>query len=662
MHQLAEGCNAVCGIFGHFMLFDADPALVEEMGQRLIHRGPDGIGVFRDKFLSFGATRLAIIDLSAPAGPIFNEDGRIGVALNGEIYNYRDLRQQLEAAGHQFSTATDTEVIVHAYEQWGDCFLEHLRGMFAFCLYDSVTCRIMLVRDRLGEKPLYYAWTSSGGLLFASEPKALLAHSAMRRAVRTEAITSFLILGYVPAPHTLYDGIEKLAPGEVLTVTPHGRDVRSYWHGPTDVGASLSYRDSVKRVRAALDEAVSLEMVSDVPVGAFLSGGVDSSAVVALMSQMRSTPIRTFTVGFDFEPGSSEDVKFNLDARYARDVAALYKADHETIYLPTDERLSQLLPALVYFMDDPIVMPTIVQSVFVAALARKAGIPVLLSGEGGDELFLGYNHFRLDLMVSRYKRLPNVLRQYVLDPLGQALPARGASVRKLQAKARLEEGLPRFLSWMQVVAPNRVPELLNDSTAAQCGLSGLERTVAPLLKHPTTRHFTDRLAYAGLRLQLAENHNMRVDRMSMAMSIEARAPFEDYRLAEFALRLPLEYKLRRGDFKVVLKDAIADLVPPAILNRPKWGFNPPASNWLRTGLRPLLLNTLSRERVEAVGVFQPDAIQRAIHAHIDEHQYELWPLWSALIFHLWHQIFIEGDGGNRPDLSPDSLTQIARIG
>jgi len=329
----------LCGIFGHFLLGDADPALVERMGRRLAHRGPDGMGVFRDPLLSFGATRLSIIDLSAPAGPIFNEDERIGVVLNGEIYNYRALRSELEKAGHHFRTATDTEVLVHGYEQWGRDFVDRLRGMFSFCLYDSYQQQVMLVRDRMGEKPLYTHFPAGGGLIFASEPKALFEYAGLRPCVNREAAPAFMTLGAVPAPQTLFEGVFKLAPAERLIMSTSARQSEAYWRGQADARHAPPYGEAVRLVRDALSDAVAAEMVSDVPVGAFLSGGLDSSAVVALMQRTAAGPIQTFTVGFNFEKDSRADLKFNVDTRYAALVAERLKTTHHTILMPAGEHL-----------------------------------------------------------------------------------------------------------------------------------------------------------------------------------------------------------------------------------------------------------------------------------------------------------------------------------
>lgn len=644
----------MCGIFGQYALTGADRDLAERMGARLRHRGPDGIGIHADGRIAFGAGRLAIIDLPAPAGVIFNEDRSAGVAFNGEIYNFRDLRAELERAGHHFATHTDTEVIIHGYEQWGDAVVDHLRGMFAFAIWDARRDRLLLARDRLGEKPLYFTTASDGSFLFASEIKALFAHPGVRRAVNEDGIQPFLILGYVPPPGTLFAGIEKLAPGERLIVegeAPPRREV--YWQPVMDFSAAPpSYDEAVRQVRAAVWEAVEMQMMADVPIGTFLSGGVDSTAVTAIMQKLSGQPVNTFTVGFDMPPGSPEDAKFNVDLRHAEQVAAAFGTRHHAIRIRADESLVDLLPRLIYSMDEPINVPTIIQTASVAALARQHGVPVLLNGEASDELFMGYSHYRLDRLLDRYLRVPHLLRRSVLTPVMERLPgARFEDVRTLAAKSRVTDPAARYLEWLRVLDARKTFTLLRRGPSYEWTL----RRLRPLLEEPTTRHFADRIAFASLKLVVAENHNMRVDKMAMAFSVEARAPLQDYRLAELALRLPLPYKLREGDVKRVFKDAMRDLIPDFVLARPKWGFNPPASDWLRTCLRPLLDRWLSREYVNSVRIFDPAAVAAVVNAHVVEHRYELFPVWSSLIFHLWHAICIDESLQADAPLSPDDL-------
>lgn len=632
----------MCGIFGHYCPTGPSLELVERMALALTHRGPDGYSVRVAGGLAFGAGRLAIIDLDAPAGPLFNEDGKIAVIFNGEIYNYKALRKELEGHGHVFATRTDTEVIVHGYEQWGVDVLDHLRGMFALGIWDVERERLLLARDRMGEKPLYYTEFENGEILFASEIKALFEHSRLRRAVHTEMLPHYLVLGYVPPPHTMFAGIRKLAAGERLILDRGVLRVERYWTPVLDATGAPPYNESVVELRAALFDAVEAQMVSDVPIGAFLSGGMDSTAVVAIMQRVSGAPVRTFTVGFEAEPNSKADIKFNVDARYAALVSAELGTQHHLIRIRQDETLSALLPHLIYALDEPISIPTIVQTAYVAALARMHNVPVMLTGEAGDELFLGYNHYRLDRVIDRYLRLPALLRNHVLNPLFMRLPSpQFDRFRKLARKAQAADPPTRYLEWLRLVEPQRLPELLADPTPGKNGLAAIHATLMPYLEAPHTRHFADRVAYTGLRLPLPENGNMRVDKMCMAMSIEARSPLQDYRLVEFALRLPLHYKLRNGDSKKIFKDAASDLIPEAVRNRPKWGFTPPASEWLRTALRPLVERVLSPQRVEAAGFFQPEAVQRIVKAHIEAGEYELQTVWSLLVFHLWHALYID---------------------
>lgn len=627
----------MCGIFGQYNPLGADRALIERMALRLAHRGPDGYGTYHNgAALAFGAGRLAIIDLAAGVQPIFNENRNVAVVFNGEIYNYKTLRAELERAGHVFATHTDTEVIVHGYEQWGIAVLEHLRGMFGLGIWDEAQQQLLVARDRLGEKPVYYAALDGGEFLFASEAKALFEHIGLRAAVNREVLPAYLLLGYVPPPHTLFAGIEKLAPGEYLIANRDGIRKALYWQPVMDASGAPDYADAVEQVRAALLETVEMQMMSDVPIGAFLSGGVDSTGIVALMQRLSSQPVQTFTVGFDAPPGSPADLKFNVDRRYAAAAAKALGTEHHEIMLRADDSLRALLPHLVYSMDEPVSMPTIVQTAYVAALARLNGVPVLLSGEAGDELFLGYNHYRMDQQLGRYLSIPPLLRQGVITPLLERLPSERA--RKLAHKSRQTDPAARYLEWLRRMEPARTGDLLAQDVSGEPLAQGLRRVLA----EPRSPHFADRIAYADLRVALAENMNMRVDKMSMAMSVESRAPLQDYKLVELALRLPLSYKLRRGDFKTIFKDALGTSIPEDILKRPKWGFNPPASDWMRTILRPLVEQTLTKERVAEAGVFRPEAVAGLIQAHIVERKYEMWPLWTALVFHLWHGLYIDG--------------------
>lgn len=646
----------MCGIFGHINPRGSDRALVERMARRLAHRGPDGYGIHAEGMLAFGAGRLAIIDLSAPAGPIFNEDGSVGVAFNGEIYNYRALRTELEGAGHVFRTKTDTEVIVHGYEQWGRDVLSRLRGMFALALWEQANQRLLLARDRAGEKPLYY-WQQGDDFLFASELKALLEHPGLARKLDPQAVTHYMILGYVPSPGTILEGVQKLEPGSWLTLESGRIQAGTYWQAEMDTtGTPPPYPEAVRQVRAELERAVESRMVSDVPVGAFLSGGIDSTAVAAIMTRVLGSPLNTFTVGFDTATNNAViDQKFNNDLRFAEMAAQQYGTQHHAVLWRDTPAIATLLPKLVYSMDEPLMQPAIVQTALVSGLARLHGIPVLLTGDGGDELFCGYTHFRTDWIVERYLRLPALLRDSVLNPVLEALPDRSGRLRTLARKSRDTDPTRRYLSWKRMMSFEHLAELTGNPV--NNAYDTVNRVLLPLLSRPNTRYFTDRLAFVQLASWIADESNMRVDKMTMAMSIESRAPMLDHDFMALALRLPLGYKIRGSDFKLVLKDAVADLLPEPILKRPKWGFLSPMSHWLRTTLRPLVDQYLSAAYVREVGLFKPDVVSRIVREHMDKDDYHFSEVWSLLMLHLWHATMLDGTCDPGAPITPEELVQ-----
>ncbi len=648
----------MCGIFGQYRADgNSDHNLVTRMAARLAHRGPDGDGTYRsaDGVLAFGAGRLAIIDLDAPAGPLFNEDNTVGVAFNGEIYNYRDLRRELEAAGHQFATETDTEVVVHGYEQWGAGVLERLRGMFALAVWDERERRLLLARDRTGEKPLYYT-EIDGGLLFASEIKGLLLHPNLHPAVNPDALPHFLAVGYTPPPLTMFAGVNKLAPGEMLTFDADGCTTRRYHTFSMDTRqASHPYDEAVTAVREALTEAVEMRLMSDVPVGAFLSGGLDSTAVVALMAQAMGRPVETFTVGFNFEGDTHNDTKFNVDQRHGADAAQILGTNHHEITVNMGTSLATVFPHLVAALDEPVAQHAIVQTAYVAALARTYDIPVLLTGDAADELFLGYTHYPADQQLARYLAVPRLLRHGLLDRAFAAQPWSDA-LQTLAYKSRHdEEAVRRYLAWMRVTGVDETAALTDGRLTYSDAFAPVDASLSPLLAAPQTPHFADRIAYTSLRRWVAEDSNMRVDKMTMLASVEARAPFQDPALIDLAFSLPLDYKLRDGVRKRILKDAVRGLVPDTVIDRRKRGFAPPSSEWMRGALRPLVEQYLSRDYVASVGIFSPDEVARHVEAHHTHQGYHLWTVYPLLVFHLWHALYIDGSLTLDGPMTPERL-------
>lgn len=630
----------ICGIFNHHGA-PVEPTLLKRMTDAIAHRGPDGEGYFCDAHLGLGFRRLAIIDLNTGDQPIYSENRRIVTVYNGEIYNYRLLREELTAAGHIFATQTDTEVLVHGYEEWGVELVHKLRGMYAFALWDTEKRRLLLVRDRTGQKPLYYAqWGDT--FIFASEIKAILTHPAARRALNREALPEYLALGYMLPPRTMYENIYKLAPGSFLLLEPDKPPViTEYWRPTLQPDNSYSRQENAERIRAKLLETVASHMMSDVPLGTFLSGGVDSTTITALTGRLSGQPVESFTVGFDYQGDAAGDKKFNVDLYYARQAAEFLGCHHHEIVLRHEDRLADLLPQLVYALDDPIADTAIIQTMFVNALARQHGVPVLLSGDGADEIFAGYPFFQQAHRVQQYQTLlPAPLRTHVVHPLIGRLPRKGRweLLHKLAEKSELVSPAEHFLTWETHFSFDQIHALLQDTTLTHISTSDLLGRLNQELNALETPDMADKVGYARLRWWLAENSNTRFDKMAMWMSVETRAPFQDHELVNLALSMPLSHKLPG---KVVLKEAVKDWIPARVIQRPKWGFTPPASDWLRTIFRPLVDRyLLDADRLHASGLI-PSAVIPLVEAHLNRTAYHLNEVWTLLIFQLWFALAIE---------------------
>lgn len=624
----------MCGICG---ILPLNPSVsrqsleqnIRQMTAAMTHRGPDSDGFHLADDIALGFRRLAIIDLATGDQPIYNEAGDVVTVFNGEIYNYQSLREKLLAEGHVFATKTDTETLVHGYETWGVELPQHLRGMFAFAIWDGG--RLMLTRDRMGQKPLYYT-TVGDQFVFASEIKVLLQHKQISAKLNREAIAQYLVLGYTLSPHTLFAGIFKLPPATTLIVEKSGQQTQStYWVAGKNPSLLLSTPHDVHN---ALRNAVEMRLMSDVPLGTFLSGGVDSSAITAFTGEMTGAPVQTFTVGFDYGGDAHGDAKFNVDLHHAKRVADDFGSQHRAIVLKQDKTLAQLLPQIVYALDEPIADPAIMQTVFVTALARAHGVPVMLSGDGADEIFAGYNFFVAATRVENYQRIPSVLRQSLLNPLLNS--SKRDSLQKMAQKSMLMNDAAHFFSWEAQFPPHTLPMLKSDS--AEAGVRALQEQIEGIIANCPSNRLADRVGYARLRLWLADNSNNRFDKLAMWMSIEARSPFQDHELVDAVLNMPLHDKLPH---KKILKSALQYDLPDHVLHRPKWGFTPPISDWLRTILRPLLDDYVTDARLTEIGL-QTEPIQQMIGDHLTRKGYHLQAVWNILMLCLWHAIFIEG--------------------
>lgn len=634
----------MCGIAGIVELGgrDVERTHLERMCARLVHRGPDDVGYHHGPGVGLGQRRLSIIDLASGHQPMANEDGTLWVTFNGEIYNFQALRASLEAAGHRFASQSDTEVILHAYEEYGAGCLERFRGMFALALWDARRRCLFLARDRVGKKPLFYA-RADGQFVFASELQALAAHPGVRRELDPAAVDDFLTFGYVPAPATGFRGISKLPPAHCLTLTladddgaPPALQVEPYWtlrYGPK---LDLTESEAAEGLLEVLTEAVRLRLIADVPLGALLSGGVDSSLIVALMSRLVDRPVKTFSIGF-------EEQAFN-ELPYARMVARRYGTDHEELIVRP--QAADILPTLVRHYGEPYADSSAVPSYYVAQLTRRH-VTVALNGDGGDESFAGYERYLATGLAEHYRRLPRPLRAGVIEPLAEwipsALPRRnriGRAKRFLQAAA-----LPaarRYLRWVTYFAPERKQDLytpeFRELLAGHDGDAWLFR-----LFESAGRDGVDALDAAlgtDVRSYLPYDLLVKMDIATMANSLEARSPLLDHKVMEFAARLPSHYKVRRTTMKYLLKKVARRLLPSAILDRRKMGFAVPLSQWMRGDLRPLLDDVLLSPRALDRGYFRPDALRRIVREHTEGSQDHADRLWALLWLELWHREFL----------------------
>jgi asparagine synthase (glutamine-hydrolysing) len=631
----------MCGITGWANLDSHTPPpdgardLLHAMCERMVHRGPDSEGLFVTTGTALGMRRLAIIDLVTGEQPAHNEDKSVSVILNGEIYNYRELRTLLEKRGHSFRSASDTEVLPHLYEEYGDAMVGELNGMFAFALWDSRRRRLLIARDRFGEKPLYWG-VFDKTLLFASEPKVLLAHPAVRPALNLQALRQYLSFDYVPAPLSIYEGINKLPAAHKLTLEGGRVNVDRYWRLSYETKQPVpSEREAADQLRELLADAVRMRLVSDVPLGVLLSGGVDSSTIAALAVRASSEAVKTFSISF-------AEASFDESA-YARGVAKFLGTDHH------EERLSSNLAANLVseigsWMDEPFSDPSLVPTYLLSRFTRKH-VTVALGGDGGDELFAGYQMYAGHRWAEMYKHVPAALRRGIVEPLVRWLPVKTKNLSFDYKALRFVTGtkydtVARHHVWFGSFTPHQQQQLLTPAAldASDGDIYADARAIAAECEDDD---LVTRMQSVDTRLYLAEDILTKVDRASMAVSLEVRAPFLDPRVAEYAASLPCNYKLRRLKTKYILKKAVRDMLPSFVTRRGKKGFGVPVAEWLKFNLRPLARDLLSPERVRRAGVFNPEYVARLQDEHergVANHRKLLWTL---LMFELWHESFVE---------------------
>ena len=631
----------MCGITGIFDTrgkADVDHAVLHRMNESQFHRGPDEGGLHLEPGVGLGHRRLSIIDLSTGQQPLYNEDRSVCVVFNGEIYNYQELIPELQALGHVFHTRSDTEVIVHAWEAWGERCVERFRGMFAFALWDRNQDCLFLARDRLGVKPLYYALLDDGTFLFGSELKSLLAHGGLRRDIDPRALEEYFALGYVAEPRTIFRGALKLPPAHSLLLRrgQMSAQPREYWDVRFTLGARLSEAEANEELVRRLQESIRLRMVSEVPLGAFLSGGVDSSAVVAMMAGLTSSPVNTCSIGFS-------DPAFN-ESEFAKLVAERYHTNHYLDMVESDD--FGLIDTLARLYDEPYADSSAIPTYRVCQLARKH-VTVALSGDGGDETFGGYRRYRLHLMEEKLRAaLPLGLRRPLFGALGKLYPKADWAPRVFRAKTTFE-GMARtpVEAYFHSVSILRAPmrrQLFSQSLRSS--LDGYD-AIEIFKGHAAKAGTEDPLAliqYLDLKTYLVGDINTKVDRASMAHSLEVREPLMDHPLIEWLATLPSSLKVRGQEGKYLLKKAMEPHLPNDILYRPKMGFAVPLARWFRGPLKERVRDSLLGDRLNDTGWFNRKYLQHLVEAHQSGARDYSAPIWTVLMFDAFLRNVMEG--------------------
>ncbi len=629
----------MCGICGFNW---SDETLVGRMTDRLAHRGPDQSGVFTADGWSLGHRRLSIIDLSEHGRqPLANEDGTVQVVFNGEIYNFAEIREDLAKKGHRFLGHSDTEVIVHGYEEYGTAVVHKFRGMFAFAVLDLRKQLLWLVRDRLGIKPLYYHW-KNGRFVFASEIKAILEYEEAGRSVNYQAVYDYLGFEFVAAPSTMFEGISKLPAGcELILKKDTAPDVRAYWDLPNPAPADM-VKDPVEcaeHIRHLIDEAVRYRLIADVPLAAFLSGGLDSSAIVAMMRRHIPGRLRTFTIGYPDKTFSELD--------YAQKVAEQFETDHEVLMIEgmTPERIEKSL----WHFDEPMTDLSSIPLMLICEQARRQ-VTVCLSGEGGDEVFAGYDRFKASRLSRYYRNIPGFIRRGMLEPAILGLADRPQKKGAVNMLKRFVQGtlLPeeaRHIRWQYFSSAEQDNALFTDDFKSRVNLDPFYR-LREVASRYATNDDVNAEVFLDLRYEMADSVLMKADRMSMACGLELRVPLLDHHLVEYMARVPGNWKLKGLQTKHIFRKALEGILPRDIVYRGKQGYSLPVKNLLREELRGYMTDLLQESAIIRQ-VARPETVTRLINEHIAAQHNHNHVLWGLLHVALWHRRFFEERGSNR---------------
>lgn len=632
----------MCGIAGWINLDtgksnNGADTVLHSMCETIVHRGPDSEGLWIDDQAALGMRRLSIIDLKTGDQPVFNCDRSVIVMMNGELYNYREIREDLEKRGHKFVTHSDTEILPHLYEEYGDALVDHVNGMFAFSLWDTRSKKLIIARDRFGEKPLYYG-VFDRKLIWASEPKAMLAHPLVNAELNLNALRHYVSFDYVPAPMSIYKGVSKLPAAHTLIVENGEIRTRRYWdlQWDGDVPAKPRRRkeEKAEELRELLSDAVRMRLVSDVPLGILLSGGIDSSTVAAFATHHATERVKTFSIGF-------EEDSFD-ESKYARQVAKHLNTEHYEDKLSA-ATAGDLIGEIGTWLDEPMSDGSLIPTYLLARFVRKH-VTVALGGDGGDELFAGYPMYYAHGVAAKYKAIPAFLRSVLIEPIVNALPVSTNNLSfdykaKRFVRAAKFDDVERHHSWFGSFSREQHKQLFTHDVLAATD-ADIYRGVRELVGVSDAKNVVERMQYADINYYLAEDILTKVDRAAMAVSLETRAPFLDPRVGQFAASIPVEYKLQGKAGKVILKEAMKGLLPHEILHRPKKGFGIPIAQWLKGRLNPLMHDMLRSDRLKAQGLFEPDYVQRLIKEHESGAASHHKELWTLLVFQLWLDNFL----------------------
>lgn len=641
----------MCGICGKINIEDKEirRELIARMNSELSHRGPDDEGIYINNSspgtgqalvsVGLGHKRLSIIDLSeAGRQPMSNEDGSIQMVFNGEIYNFKNLKKELEQNGHHFTSQTDCEVIIHLYEKEGIECIKKLNGMFAFALWDSKNQTLFLCRDRLGIKPLFYCWDGKS-LYFASEIKSILCDPEVSKNMDWNALNLYLTLNYIPAPYTIFKKIKKLDPGCYILVRKEGLEIKQYWD--IEKGTE-SYENKEKNIGTykknlydLLEDSVRIRLIADVPLGAFLSGGLDSSIIVGLMSRVSNSPINTYSIGY-------KDAPLFDETEYAREVAKLNHTHHHEIILSAKDVLDTI-PEVLTYLDEPFADSSAIPQ-YIVSRETKKHVKVALSGDGADELFAGYRMYSGEYWYSRYKLFPCVLRTKLIEPLLTSLPDSRDKyllehIRRMKkfvtgAKDRFED---RLFAWNEIFSEELREKIINKKKIEPDKINpdlGKEMLLKRLNSYDSDN--INRMLYMDLKISLPNDMLSKVDLMSMRNSLEVRVPFLDHRLVEYVFQIRGNLKLKGKKGKYILLETFKNILPPLLLNKPKWGFEIPISKWLKSELRFLINEYLSKKRIETQGIFNFKPVEKLIDDLFQNRSDTSWHLWNLIVFQAWY--------------------------